>query len=195
MKQDILIAGVGGQGILTIAMILGRAAIDAGLRVKQSEVHGMAQRGGAVQSHMRISTEPIHSDVIPFGKADVILAMEPMESLRYLAWLAPEGWLVVNEAPVINIPRYPDMDDICGEIRKIEHHLLFDAAKLAAAAGSARAVNTALLGAASPFVAFAPEVIEKAISDQFSRKGEKIVQANLDVFRAAREMVQKKQAG
>ena len=186
MKHDILIAGVGGQGILTIATILGRAALDAGWHLKQSEVHGMAQRGGSVQSHMRIASEPIHSDVIACGGADMLIAMEPMEALRYLPFLSPEGWLIASEEPVENIPDYPPLERVREEIGKVPNHVLFDAAALASEAGSPRAVNMALLGAASCFLRFAAGQLEAAITGQFAAKGEAIVEKNLAVFRAAR---------
>ena len=107
MKKDIILAGVGGQGILSIAATIGFAAIEAGLHIKQSEVHGMSQRGGDVQSHLRLSDSEIASDLIPFGKADMIISVEPMESLRYLPMLSPDGWLITNTTPFINIPNYP----------------------------------------------------------------------------------------
>ncbi len=190
MKRDILITGVGGQGILTIATILGRAALDAGLRLKQSEVHGMAQRGGSVQSHLRISSGVIHSDLIPCAGADMLIAMEPMEALRYVAWLAPDGWMIANEAPVANIPDYPEVESIHQEIRTIEQYVLFDATQVAADAGSKRSVNVAMLGAASPFTGLSAELLEQAIARQFSRKGEEIVEANVAVFRAARALAE-----
>ena len=190
MKHDILIVGVGGQGILTIATILGRAAMEGGLHLKQSEVHGMAQRGGAVYSHMRISSDPVWSDVIPCGAADMLLAMEPMESLRYLTWLAPEGWLVANEEPVVNIGDYPEPARVYAEIRARRRHVLFNATELATKAGAARAVNVALLGVASYFLELPPALLEKAIADQFAAKGAKIVEANHAVFRAGRALAE-----
>jgi indolepyruvate ferredoxin oxidoreductase, beta subunit len=190
MKCDIVIAGVGGQGILTIATILGRASLDAGWHVKQSEVHGMAQRGGSVYSHMRIASDEIHSDAIARGRADMLIAMEPMEGLRYLPYLSSRGWLIVNEMPAINIPDYPPAEEINREIRAFKNHVLFDASKLASENGSARAVNVALLGAAAPFTGFSPDLLERAISAQFASKGDAVVGTNLAVFRAARAMAE-----
>ena len=88
MKTDIILCGVGGQGILSIATVLGQAATASGLYLKQAEVHGMSQRGGDVQSNLRLSTERIWSDLIPKGQADLIISMEPMEALRYLPYLS-----------------------------------------------------------------------------------------------------------
>ena len=84
MKQDIILSGVGGQGILSIATIIGEAATQAGLTLKQAEVHGMSQRGGDVQSNLRTSSDEILSDLIPQGAADIIISLEPMEALRYV---------------------------------------------------------------------------------------------------------------
>jgi indolepyruvate ferredoxin oxidoreductase beta subunit len=194
MKRDILIAGVGGQGILTIATILGRAALDAGLHLKQSEVHGMAQRGGSVQSHMRYADGAVHSDLIPRGKADILLSMEPMEAIRYLAWLAPGGWLVANETPVENMPQYPDLATVHREIRQVDNHVLFDATRVAAAAGSPRSVNVAMLGAAAPFTGLPAEALEAAIRRQFARKGDEVAEANVKVFLAARAVAEQKKS-
>ncbi len=138
MKNDIILSGVGGQGILSIAATIGLAAVSNDLFIKQSEVHGMSQRGGDVQSHLRISDKPVSSDLIPFGKADLIISVEPMESLRYLPWLAEKGWLVTNSNPFINIPDYPSLDDILEEIKKIGNHIIIDADGIAKEAGSPR---------------------------------------------------------
>ncbi|HET6495962.1 MAG TPA: indolepyruvate oxidoreductase subunit beta [Thermoleophilia bacterium] len=188
VRHDIIIAGVGGQGILTISEVLGRAALAAGLRVKQSEVHGMAQRGGAVHSHFRMAKGEIHSDVIAHGRAGMILGMEPMEALRYLKWLSHGGWLIANTEPVENIEDYPDPEELYGEIRKRKRSLLFDATAVAREAGSPRALNMAMLGAASPFLPIEAELLERAIAEQFQSKGSKVVDANIRAFRSAREL-------
>ena len=188
MKYDLIVAGVGGQGIISIAAVLGRAAMDAGLRIKQSEIHGMAQRGGSVYSHLRISDREIYSDVIPSGSADMILSVEPMEALRYLAFLSSEGILISNEVPFQNISNYPDVDAIHQEIRKLERHLLFDADRLAKENGSPRSMNMAMLGAASPFIDIPQEGFEEAMKARFASKGERVVDVNLKVFRAARDL-------
>lgn len=121
MKKDIILSGVGGQGILSIATVIGKAALKDGLYMKQAEVHGMSQRGGDVQSNLRISDQPIASDLIPSGKCDLIISLEPMEGLRYLPYLSPEGWLVTNETPFVNIPNYPAQEDVLAEIGKLPH--------------------------------------------------------------------------
>ncbi len=136
MKNDIILAGVGGQGILSIAAIIGYAAVQSNLYLKQAEVHGMSQRGGDVQSHLRLSSDEIASDLIPEGKADMIISVEPMESLRYLPYLHKEGWLITNTEPYVNIPNYPDTEEVMAEIRKLPRHVALEAEKMADEAGS-----------------------------------------------------------
>lgn len=187
MKNDIILSGVGGQGILTIAATIGSAAVAGNLFLKQAEVHGMSQRGGDVQSHLRISDKPVSSDLIPYGKADLIISVEPMESLRYLPWLSQDGWLVTNSNPFINIPDYPSLEDILSEVRKIENHIIIDADGIAKESGSARAGNMVILGAASPFINMSFESLEDAVRTLFGRKGEQVVETNLKALRAGRE--------
>jgi len=190
MKIDIILSGVGGQGILTIATIIGYAAVEEGLYLKQAEVHGMSQRGGDVQSHLRISDKPIYSDLIPKGEADIVIAVEPMEGLRYVPFLSAEGWLVAISTPYINIPDYPDIEKLKAEITKLPHYILLDADKIAKDLGNARGMNMVVLGAASPFLQIDADKLENAIRTIFKRKGDKIVQANIDAFRAGRKFSQ-----
>lgn len=184
MKRDIILAGVGGQGILSIAATIGLAAVDKGWFLKQAEVHGMSQRGGDVQSHLRISEQVVHSDLIPFGQADMILSVEPMESLRYLPYLSPQGWLISNSKSFVNIPNYPDLEMIYAEIRKIKNHILIDADTIAADLGSPKSANMVMLGAASQYLGLEKEYFEKAIFSLFGRKGEEIVATNKKAFEA-----------
>jgi indolepyruvate ferredoxin oxidoreductase beta subunit len=187
MKNDIILSGVGGQGILSIAATIGLAAVENGLFLKQAEVHGMSQRGGDVQSHLRLSDRPVSSDLIPYGKADIIISVEPMESLRYLPWLSSSGWLVTNSNPFINIPDYPPVDEIIREIKKINNHIILDADKIAKESGSARSGNMVILGAASLFIEMSYESLENAVKELFSRKGEQVVNANLKALKAGKD--------
>ena len=187
MNKNIIIAGVGGQGILTIAAIIDLAAMELGLHVKQAEVHGMSQRGGAVESHLRISSEEIYSDLIPLGKANLILSIEPMEALRYLPFLAPEGMIVAATEPYDNIPNYPDREELMGVIGESGKHLLVEAGTLARQAGNARAYNVVMLGAAAPYLGISTEQLEKAIARFFKRKGEEIITMNINAFRLGKE--------
>ncbi len=184
MKKDIILAGVGGQGILSIAATIGTAAIDLNLYLKQAEVHGMSQRGGDVQSHLRLSSDPIYSDLIPEGKADLIISIEPMESLRYLPMLSKSAWIITNTQPFINIPNYPDLDQIIQRIKSIPNHIAINADEIAKEIGSARSANIVILGASAPFLDIAAENLEKAIITIFKNKGEEVIQTNLDAFRA-----------
>ena len=187
MKIDIILAGVGGQGILSIANIVGYAAIKKGLYMKQAEVHGMSQRGGDVQSHFRLADYEIASDLIPMGQADLIISVEPMESLRYLPWLGPEGWLITNDQRFVNIPNYPDESLLKAELDKLPRKVVINADQIAKDLGSARSANMVILGAASPFIKIDFESIENAVRDVFGRKGEDVVNVNLACLRAGRE--------
>jgi indolepyruvate ferredoxin oxidoreductase beta subunit len=187
MKCDIILAGVGGQGILTIAATIGLAAVEENLFLKQAEVHGMSQRGGDVQSHLRLSDREIHSDLIPHGKADLIISVEPMEALRYLPWLSPEGWVVTSSVPYVNIPDYPDPADIMAELKKTGNTIVLDADAIAKDLGSSRSGNMVILGAASSFITLPFESLENAVRQLFKRKGENVVDLNLKALHAGRD--------
>jgi indolepyruvate ferredoxin oxidoreductase beta subunit len=187
MKSDLIIAGVGGQGIISIAAAIGKAALKEGYRMKQSEVHGMSQRGGAVQSHLRISSTEIASDLIPLGKADMIISVEPMESLRYLPYLSASGWLITSSNPFININHYPELEALLEEVRKIKNNIIIDAESLAREAGSARSSNMAVLGAASSNLPIPQSAFEWAIKEMFIKKGEELVALNLKAFKLGRK--------
>lgn len=183
MKKDIILCGVGGQGILSIATIIGQAATQAGIYLKQAEVHGMSQRGGDVQSHLRLSTEPIWSDLIPIASADVIISMEPMESLRYLEYLSPEGTVVTGSVPFVNIPNYPDETALQSELDALPHVVKNDIEAVAKDCNGARGANMVLLGMAAPHIGIlSVEQLREAIKMVFARKGEAVVEANLRCF-------------
>ena len=152
MKRDIILSGVGGQGILSIATVIGAAALKEGLHIKQAEVHGMSQRGGDVQSNLRISSDEILSDLIPQGAADIIISLEPMEALRYVPYLNPEGWVIANTTPFVNIDNYPEPEAVLAELGKRKHAILIDVDAIAKEQSSPRAANIVLLGAAAPFL-------------------------------------------
>ncbi len=190
MKCDIVLAGVGGQGILSIATVLGFAALENNLYLKQAETHGMSQRGGAVQSYLRLSDTPIFSDLIPFGKADLILSVEPMESLRYLPYLSNSGYVITNTTPFRNIVNYPQIELIMEEIRNLPHSVAIDAEAIASEIGQSKVSNMVMLGAATPFIELPLESIEKGIREIFGRKGDLMVDLNLKALYAGREFAQ-----
>jgi indolepyruvate ferredoxin oxidoreductase, beta subunit len=187
MKKDIILAGVGGQGILSIAASIGMAALTEGLHIKQAEVHGMSQRGGAVQSHLRLSSKPISSDLIPEGKADLIISVEPMESLRYLPMLMENGWIITSINPFVNIPNYPPIETVLQEIWKQPQYITLDADAMAKELGSVKAANMVILGASSPYLDLKIENLEKAIHEIFGNKGEDVVELNIKAFKAGRD--------
>ena len=187
MKSDIILCGVGGQGILSIATIIGEAAMNENLYIKQAEVHGMSQRGGDVQSNLRISSDPIHSDLIARGSANVIISMEPMEALRYLPWLAKDGWVITSSNPFKNIPNYPDMYVIMGDLAKLPHVVTLDLEQQAKDGGVPRSGNVILLGAAQKALGLEYEKLENAIRRVFGRKGEAVVEANIKALALGRE--------
>jgi indolepyruvate ferredoxin oxidoreductase, beta subunit len=189
MKVDIILAGVGGQGILSIASIIGAAAIEKGLYLKQAETHGMSQRGGAVISHLRIADYPIASDLIPHGKADVIISVEPMESLRYLNFLSRTGCVVTNIVEFVNIPEYPPYEEILAELKKLPRFVALDAEKIARDIGNPKASNMVMLGASTPFIKLDYGLVEKNIEKIFEPKGEVIVNSNKKAFKAGFEFV------
>ncbi len=185
MKRDIILAGVGGQGILSIATVIGDAALNEGLYLKQAEVHGMSQRGGDVQSNLRLSSTPIYSDLIPTAGADIIISLEPMEALRYLPYLKPDGWIVTANKPFVNIPNYPDIEQVIDQVKALPNHLLLDVESLAKDAGApAQAANMVLLGASIPMLGIEYDKILAGVQRIFARKGEAIVASNIAAIQA-----------
>jgi indolepyruvate ferredoxin oxidoreductase beta subunit len=187
MEKNIILAGVGGQGILSIAFVIDNAALDAGFHFKQAEVHGMAQRGGAVQSNLRYGDSQIWSDIIPTGKADMVLSVEPLEVLRYQHYLRPGGWVVTSTTPYVNIPDYPETDALMAELAEFENIIMVDTAHFARAAGNLRSQNMVAVGAASPLLDFSEDSLLAFVEMLFSRKGEKIVAVNQRAFKLGRD--------
>lgn len=183
MKTDIILSGVGGQGILSIATIIGEAAIRTGLALKQAEVHGMSQRGGDVQSNLRLSDKPVASDLIALGTADMILSLEPMEALRYLPYLSEYGWIITSSAPFRNIPDYPDVCSLADELKSQPHVVSLDIEEIAKENRMQKSANVILLGAASPFLKILdPAVLRESVGRIFASKGEDVVAMNCRAF-------------
>ena len=192
MKIDIILCGVGGMGALSSAAIISKAALSMGMYMKQAETHGMSQRGGDVQSPLRLSDQPIASDLIPEGECDIILSVEPMEALRYLPFLNREtGWVITNQNPFVNIPNYPDQEAVLADVRKIKNHILFDADKIAKEINNPKGTNMVVLGAASKYLGIDIEKLEAAVRSNFARKGDAIIDANIAALRAGREVADK----
>ena len=190
MKTDIILSGVGGQGILSIATIIGEAALHLGLNLKQAEVHGMSQRGGDVQSNLRLSDAPIASDLIALGTADMIISLEPMEALRYLPYLSKDGWIITSAAPFKNIPNYPDEEKLMQELKSQPHVVVLDVEKLAKENHMPKSANVILLGAAAPFLkSLDAEVLRESVGRIFASKGEEVVQMNYRAFDIGHEYV------
>lgn len=190
MKTDIILSGVGGQGILSIAATLGAAALNENYYLKQAETHGMSQRGGAVVSHLRISDSTVFSDLIPLGSADLILSVEPMESLRYLPYLSKSGCLVTNVTEFRNILNYPELDETFQQLSKEIKIVKINADKIAHEIGNPKASNMVMLGAASPFIAIHEEIILKAVEAVFAQKGQKVVDFNRQAFMAGKHFTE-----
>lgn len=190
MKTNIILSGVGGQGILTIAAVLDTAALSEDLFIKQSEVHGMSQRGGAVQSHVRISDKEIFSDLIPEGQADLILSVEPMELLRYMPFLKKDGWLVTDSESFVNTSNYPEKTDLFDQIKKHPNHMIVDATEIAKKIGNSKIANIVLLGAASAMIPLSEESLIEAIRKLFQHKSERIIKLNLEAFDEGKKVAQ-----
>lgn len=182
MKVNLILAGVGGQGILTIARGVGIAALQRNMHLRQAEVHGMSQRGGAVQSHLRVSDEQLYSDLIPTGQADLIVAVEPLEALRYVEYLRPGGAIVASSNAFVNIDNYPPLEQVLQQVASYPEHVLIDAERLAKQAGSIRCANVVMLGAASLRMDFDAQELVAAVGELFAAKGPKVVQQNQRAF-------------
>ncbi|MDR2542255.1 MAG: indolepyruvate oxidoreductase subunit beta [Treponema sp.] len=183
MKYDLILAGVGGQGVISVATIIAHAALSEGFEVRQSEVHGMAQRGGQVLSHMRFSDKEIPGDLVPKGGADMIIAMEPLEGLRYVPYLKPDGILVTAAESFVNMSGYPDIDSLHSTIKKLPKWRIIKTAELAKEAGLAKTANTVMIGAASCFLPIKSVCLEKIIADTFAKKETSVVTANAKAFK------------
>ncbi|MDR2659928.1 MAG: indolepyruvate oxidoreductase subunit beta [Spirochaetaceae bacterium] len=192
MKTNIILAGVGGQGVLSIAAVITAAAVKSGFKLRQSEVHGMAQRGGSVFSHIRISDDEIYCDIVPRGRAELIISMEPLEGLRYLEWLSPSGKLVIAEEPFININNYPSIKELNIAIKSIPGAYLIPAETLAKNSGHSRSVNMVMIGAASIFLPVKPEILEDIITEFFVKLNPVI---NVKAFKAGRDYLINKNSG
>jgi indolepyruvate ferredoxin oxidoreductase beta subunit len=181
--ESVLLAGVGGQGIIRASDILCMVAVAAGLDVKKSEVHGMAQRGGCVTSHVRYGGK-VYSPLARKGDVDILVSFEKLETLRYLDYLKAEGAVIANMEelypPSVNTGDAPYPDSIDAELtERCRSVKLVDAAEIAMAAGNIRTVNTVLLGVLAPYLDFEIELWKKVLHEAFPAK---ILDENLNAF-------------
>jgi indolepyruvate ferredoxin oxidoreductase, beta subunit len=190
MEKNLILCGVGGQGILSISFVICNAALEKGWNFKQAEVHGMAQRGGAVQSHLRIASSPIASDLIPTGQADLILSVEPLEVFRYIDYLKPDGMVITSNVPYVNISNYPDESQIASLLDRLPNKIVVNSKEIAQSIGSTRIQNIIMLGTAAPILGFKPEDFYPSLEQLFQRKGDKIVQMNKDAVLKGYELGQ-----
>jgi indolepyruvate ferredoxin oxidoreductase beta subunit len=184
MNYDMVLCGVGGQGVLTIAWVIDHAVHEAGLYLKQSEVHGMSQRGGAVSAFVRISDKPVASDLIASGTASMVLSLEPLEALRYTPLLRPDGWIVTDITPLVNVDPYPQTEALYQVLFSAPHLVALDATRMAQKAGSVKAQNMVVLGAAASQLPLPLALLEKQLHALFAGKGKRIVEANVNAFRS-----------
>ncbi|MBF0470672.1 MAG: indolepyruvate oxidoreductase subunit beta [Gammaproteobacteria bacterium] len=188
---NILVVGIGGQGVMTASEVIAQTALRAGYDVKKTEVAGMAQRGGVVTSHVRFGKRVL-SPAIPSGEADLLVAFEPAEALRWCGELRPEGVAMVNSEPqappVVSFGLYDYPEDPIGQIRErgITVHA-FAAGKIARELGNFRLVNTVMLGAISPYLEFSAEVMREVILERFRERKPKLVELNEAAFAAGLE--------
>lgn len=189
---NVKFAGLGGTGVIKASDVMAELVFEQGYDVKKAEVHGMSQRGGDVQSHLRLSTDPIHSDLIPLGGADLIVSLEPMEALRYLPYLSKDGWIVTSSVPFENIPNYPDLEKVLEALRKLPQVIILDVEATAKEVNSPRGANMVLLGATSAVMGLLdPDKLRDGIRRIFARKGDAVVEANIKAFDAGLLLSQK----
>jgi len=192
---NILVAGIGGQGVMTAAEILAQTALSLGFDVKKTEVAGMAQRGGVVTSHVRFG-EKVNSPAIPDGEADLIVGFEPAEAARWLDQLRPGGVVLVNQArqepPIVSIGLFDYPDDPVADIaeRGVEVHA-FDATDIAKQLGNVKLVNTVMLGASAAHLPFDADILKEAILARFRARKPKLVELNEQAFLAGQQAASK----
>lgn len=188
MTTNVLMAGVGGQGVLTASAVLSEAALLAGYDVKKSEVHGMSQRGGSVESHVRFSNKQVYSPLIPWHGADVVMALEMLEGLRSAHWCRPGGVILADERQILPATvahgalQYPHD---C--LQRLEEHdgatVVVRALATAQELGERRAANVVMLGALSGFLPIAEEAFREALANIIKPKA---LDTNLRAFELGR---------
>lgn len=187
--HGIILSGVGGQGVLSLAQILLEALRRSGLHTLQSEIHGMSQRGGSVHAQVCYAEAPLSSPIIDEGCADLLIALEPLEALRYVSMLRLNGALVVSEEPQTDMAGYPPLEDIYAALKAVPGAHLVDTEDLARRLNHRQAGGMALLGMASRFLPVDDAVWREVIAQRFEAKGPRITEKNLEAFEAGRGLV------
>ena len=188
--HGIVLSGVGGQGVLSLAQIVLEALRRSGFHALQSEIHGMSQRGGSVHAQVCFSEVPLTSPIIDEGCAELLIALEPLEALRYVAMLRMDGHLVVSEEPQVNMEGYPPLDDVYAALKAVRGAHLLDTEDLARRLNHRQAGGMALLGMASRHLPVPEATWHAVITERFEAKGARIIEKNLEAFEAGRGLVQ-----
>lgn len=188
-KYDLLIVGVGGQGVILASDIIGRAAVAEGLSIRAAETHGMAQRGGAVENHVRIGCK--YGTLIPYQGADCLMSMEPLEALRFAKYINPKGIAIINTEPIVPVTvatgkvLYPEVDVIIEKMKGICADVKAENfTALAKKAGAAQALNVVMIGAVSKYLPLSPEILKEVIARSVPPK---TVAVNLKAFDLGRD--------
>jgi len=188
--KSVIIAGVGGQGAITVAQLVLGAAWKSGYYVLQSEVHGMSQRGGEVNAQIIFDKVPVTSPVVTQGEADLLIGIEPLETLRYLSQMSKDANIIASSEPVINMDNYPKIEIILEKIKSVEGAVLIDTLKAAKELNNKHAGNICILGAASKFLPIDNEVWEAVIRERFESKGEEVVMSNIKAFQYGKKFTE-----
>ena len=191
MKFDLIIVGVGGQGTILASNVIGRSAVKEGIPIKAAETHGMAQRGGSVENHVRIGCK--YGPLIPEGSADALLGFEPAEAVKHSHFLSRDGVAIINTEKIIPLSttskgfKYPDVDYLISEFKRVFKNVItLNAAGLAREAGSIMTVNTVMLGVLTRYLPIKERIIVETITELVPKK---LVEVNLRAFEAGRNVV------
>ena len=182
MSCKIIVSGVGGQGAITIAQLILGAAFKDNLYALQSEVHGMSQRGGAVNAHVIVSSMEVFSPVVMAGDGDILISLEPLETLRYLPLLKSGAHVIAAMEPVVNMDNYPEREELMGALARIPGVQLIDTETHSRALNAKKSGNIILLGVAARHMGIASARWREALTERFAGKGEAIITKNIEAF-------------
>lgn len=180
--SGVIVAGVGGQGAITVSQLILGAAWKSGYYTLQSEVHGMSQRGGSVNAQILFDKKEVTSPVIMEGRGDLLIGLEPLETLRYLNLLDEGAFVISSVSPIKNMMTYPEIGKIIAELKKIPGVLLIDTEKLSVELDNKNAGNMILLGVASKHLPFEDNTWYEVINERFEGKSEVLIKKNIEAF-------------